>query len=149
LEYAALAGDEGVLELYGGVGWLTAFLAPRAGLVATVEPSPDAVADAAVNLDDTENVMLYEGEPAAILPQLEGGPDVAVIHAGDSLPRAVVDALRDMAPARIVYLSEDAALLARDARTMEKAGFTLQQVQPIDMYPQNYQVYTVSLFESA
>ena len=57
-DMAALTGTEAVLELYSGVGLFTAALSSASERVVGIEASPDAVADAAVNLDDTENVTL-------------------------------------------------------------------------------------------
>jgi hypothetical protein len=34
--------------------------------------------------------------------------------------------------------------MARDGRRLAAKGFRLAEVQPVDMYPQNYQVLTIS-----
>ena len=51
LNYADLKGSETVLDLYSGVGLLTAFLSEKAAQVVAIELNRDAVADAIVNLD--------------------------------------------------------------------------------------------------
>ncbi|HEX6384964.1 MAG TPA: TRAM domain-containing protein, partial [Anaerolineae bacterium] len=80
LKYAALNGTETVVEAYSGVGTLTAFLSAAAGQVIAVEVNPDAVADAAVNLEDTDNVSVYQGYVEDVLPTLDVRGNVMVVH---------------------------------------------------------------------
>jgi 23S rRNA (uracil1939-C5)-methyltransferase len=147
LEGLALRGGEAVLDLYSGVGLFTAFIAPVAGRVVGVESFAPAVADAAVNLDEFENVELYEAEVEDVLPSLEGPFDAVVVdppRAGCS-PEGLV-ALLAAQVARIVYVSCDPATLARDAKRLVAGGYTLAWAQPLDMFPQTYHIECVALF---
>jgi 23S rRNA (uracil1939-C5)-methyltransferase len=49
-----------------------------------------------------------------------------------------------MTAERIVYLSCDVGTLARDAKRLEKAGYQLDQVSPIDLFPQTFHIETLS-----
>ena len=148
LRYAELGRAEMVLELFSGVGTLTAFLAPRAAEVTGVEVNPDAVADAAVNLDEFDNVTLFEGAAEEILPLLELDPDVVVVDPPPGgLPIPVLDLIVDLAAERIVYVSSEVATLARDGRRLGEAGYTFVEVQPVDMYPQTSRIQTVSAWK--
>lgn len=148
-DFAELRGSEAVLELYCGVGLFAAGLSAASSRVVGVEASPDAVADAGVNLDHTENVELYQGLAEAILADLaDQAFDVAVLDPPRSGSEpAVVDALAAIRPNRIVYVSCDPATFARDARRLGQTGYRLQTVQPVDMFPQTFHVETVSLLE--
>lgn len=140
-------GKEGgrVLELYSGVGTLTAFLSAGAAEVTAIEANPDAVADTAVNLADTDNVALYEGLVEEILPNLAIAPDVVVVDPPEGgLAAEVIRALAAKRPGRLVYVSADAATLARDGKELAAAGYHLREIQPIDMFPQTYQIQSVS-----
>lgn len=146
--YAALTGREQVLELYSGVGVLTAFLAGQAGQITAVEVNEDAVADTAVNLADTDNVCLYQDWVEDVLPTLTDTPDLAIVHPPDKgvSPEALTG-LVNLTPRRLIYVSSDVATLARDSKQLVRAGYRLVEVQPIDMTPQAYQVDTVSLWQ--
>jgi 23S rRNA (uracil1939-C5)-methyltransferase len=46
-----------------------------------------------------------------------------------------------------VLISCDPASLARDAGLLTAAGYRLDWVQPVDLFPQTYHVETVTRFE--
>lgn len=146
LRCAALQGTETVLELYSGVGTLTAFLADAAAEVVAIEMNPDAVADTAVNVD-AENVSLYEGLVDEILPDLSLQPDVVVVHPGkEGVSRAVLQQIVALRPLRLVYASSDIATFARDAKQLHRAGYKLAHIQPIDLRPQTFHIDLVGLW---
>jgi len=148
MKYAVLNGTETVVEPYSGVGTLTAFLSPAAGQVIAIEANPDAVTDAAVNLEDTGNVSVYQGYTEDILPTLDVRGSVMVVHPPtEGLSRAAVQAVKEAAPRRLIYVSSDVATLARDSKQLSRDGYRLVEVQPVDMTPQNFQVDTISLWQ--
>lgn len=147
LELADLRGSETVLEAYSGVGTLTAFLSPRAAELIAIEAAPDAVADAEVNLEHTDNVVLYMGLVEDVLPQMKLAIDLLVVDPPpDGLPREVVEQVVAIGPRRVVYVGSDVATMARDGRQLDRTGYRLEVVQPIDMEPQTSRVLTVSLW---
>ncbi len=148
LKYAALNGDEHIWDLYSGVGTLSLFLAPHAKSIIGVESNPDSIADAAANLDGFEHISLYEGPVEHVLPLLEGSPDLIVVDPPPSgLAPGVTDEIAKRSPDRLIYISSDIATFARDSRRLAKKGFILNEVQPIDMYPQNYRALLVSIWQ--
>lgn len=145
--YARLTRVEQVLELYSGVGMLTAFLAENAAEVVAVEINPDAVMDTAVNVD-ADNVSLYEGAVEEILPELDIKPDVLVLHPPkEGLSREAARLVAGLRPAHIVYVSSDIATLARDGRAFGRDGYNLVEVQPIDTRPQTFHMDVVGLWQ--
>jgi 23S rRNA (uracil1939-C5)-methyltransferase len=148
-DLAALSGSETVLELYSGVGLFTAGLSAASSRVVGIEASPDAVADAAVNLDETENVELYQGPVEEILPALtDQAFDLVVLDPPRTgVEPGVIDALAEIRAPRMVYVSCDPATFARDARRLARGGYHLRKVQPVDMFPQTFHIETVSLLE--
>lgn len=147
MSYAGLTGSESVLEAYSGVGLLTAFLAEQAGQVIGIERNPDALADAASNLHDFDNISLYEGQVDEIVPLLKTSPDIGVVNPEASgLSRLSSQAIAASAPERLIYVSSDVATFSRDSKQLSRSGYRLVQVQPIDANPQTFHIDTVSLF---
>ncbi len=145
LALAVLAPGETVLESHGGAGWLTAALATRAASVIAIEPNPDAVADAAENLDAFDNVALYEAMEEEALPALEAAPDVVVLRPEEGLSAAALDWLARARPGRVVVLAEVGAL-AKDAKRLAKAGYRPVAFQPVDVAPQGFGVEVVGMW---
>ncbi len=139
-------GYQKVLDAYCGVGLFTAFLSAEAGYVIGIEAHPAAVADARYNLAEADNTVILEGTVEALLPTVEHKLDAAVVDPPRTgLELAALDALAAHGPARIVYVSCDPATLARDARRLVRHGYTLEWVQPVDMFPQTYHIENVAL----
>ncbi len=151
LELAEIGPGNLVLESPGGAGWLTAALAERAASVVAVEPNPDAVADAAENLDAFDNVAIYEGTEEDVFPALETQPDVVVLRTGlqraeEGLSPAAFALLERLHPRRRVIVSGEAGTLAKDAKRLGKMGYRPLAFQPVDLTPQGFQVEVVSLW---
>ncbi len=146
-EHAQLRGTDTLLDLYAGVGLFGLTLAEDFGYVIGVEAHPGAADDFWHNARDLENVELLEGPAEAALAEIEQSVDVIVLDP----PRAgageeVVAGMVRLSPRRIVYVSCDPATLARDARYLVDAGYRLDSVQPLDMFPQTYHIESVALF---
>ena len=137
-----------LVDIYCGVGLFSAFLAPKCGRVIGIESSASACEDFAVNLDEFENVELYEGLAEEIIPHLEARPDIVLVdppRAG--LEKRVVDGILKMKPQVIAYVSCDPSTLARDAKRLVEGGYQLKQVTPFDLFPQTYHIESISIFE--
>jgi 23S rRNA (uracil1939-C5)-methyltransferase len=148
LDWLAPSPDDTVLDAYCGVGLFTLPLAGRAELVIAVELDPGATEDLIINLGETENVEVVEGPVEVVLPDLvDAGPlhGVVVDPPRQGLDRVVIDALLASRPPRLVYVSCDPATLARDVKRLSRGGYTLNRVQPLDMFPQTYHIESVSL----
>lgn len=137
-----------LLDVYCGVGLFSAFFAPRVGRVIGVEVSPSACEDFTINLDDFDNVELYEAAAETVLPGLDVKPGVVIVdppRAG--LEKRALDALMVLAPLRLAYVSCDPSTLARDAARLIAGGYRLVQVTPFDLFPQTYNIESISIFE--
>ncbi|MEA3459066.1 MAG: class I SAM-dependent RNA methyltransferase [Chloroflexota bacterium] len=145
-DYLQPRGDEVLLDAYCGVGTFGLLLADKVAQVIGVEENPSAVADADFNAGQLENLTLIEGRVEDVLPHLEG-IDAAILDPprGGCEPEAL-KSLKRSAPQRIIYISRDPAVFARDASILHEAGYQLLEVQPLDMLPQTYHIESVSLF---
>jgi len=149
LGYLELSGSETVLDAYCGVGLFTVQIAQKAGLVVAIESAHSAIEDLMENTQSIDNVDVIEGPVEAVLGNLDVPIDAAVVdppRAG--LDRFALDALADLQPERLVYVSCDPATLARDAKRLIRRGYSLEQVQPIDLFPQTYHIESVALFSA-
>ena len=145
----APAGDEVLLDLYCGVGLLGLSLADQVRRVIGIEVAPSAASDFVYNAQGMGQVQveLLEGKAQPTLSRLGEAVDLLVLDP----PRAgagkeVVSEIARLGPRRIAYVSCDPATLARDARHLVERGYSLQEVQPVDLFPQTYHVETVATF---
>jgi 23S rRNA (uracil1939-C5)-methyltransferase len=149
LQQLPLKPDSTVLDVYCGVGLFSAFLAPRVGRLIGIESSPFASQDfRRTNLDEFDNVEIYEGAAEDVLPQLDIHPDIILVDPPRAgiLPKAL-DRIIDMQPKTLAYVSCDPATLARDIKRLRRSGFELVSVQPFDMFPQTAHIETVVLMQ--
>jgi 23S rRNA (uracil1939-C5)-methyltransferase len=148
LEILPLKDKPLLLELYSGAGLFSAFLAPRVSRLVAVESSPSACSDFEVNLDEFDNVELYEGAVEEVLPHLDLRPEIVLADP----PRAglgpqVVDRLLELQPDILAYVSCDPATLARDGKRLAAGGYLPERVVPFDMFPQTYHIESISLWK--
>jgi 23S rRNA (uracil1939-C5)-methyltransferase len=137
-----------LLDVYCGAGLFSAFFAPRCERVIGIESSPAACEDFAFNLDEFDNVELYEGLTEDVIPYLEVKPDIILLdppRAG--LEKRVIDGILKLDPRMIAYVSCDPSTLARDAARLIGGGYHLKDLTPFDLFPQTYHIESISLFE--
>ncbi len=148
-DFAGLTGSEVVYDLYTGTGTIAQFVASKASKVIGIEYVPEAIADAKVNaaLNGIENVEFFTGDIKDTLTAdfmaIHGKADVIILDP----PRAgvhedVIFAIRNAAPARIVYVSCNPATQARDLSMLSEL-YSIEAVQPVDMFPHTHHVENV------
>ena len=150
VELAELSGRERVYDLFSGIGTIALAMAPSAGEVWGVELIEQAVADAMGNarLNGIDNARFYAGDVrTALRPLVEeaGQPDVLVVdppRAG--LSQKVVRRMIETGARRVVYVSCTPTTLAPNARQLADAGYTLDRVRPVDMFPQTPHIECVA-----
>ncbi|MFC2028768.1 class I SAM-dependent RNA methyltransferase [Chloroflexota bacterium] len=136
-----------LLDVYCGVGLFSAFLAPRVSRLVAVELSESACDDFVHNLDEFEHVELYQADAGMVLPSIQVKPEVVLVDPPRSgLQPAVLDAILEMDPESIAYISCDPATLSRDAARLVKGGYALQKITPFDLFPQTHHIESVSFF---
>ena len=151
VELAELHGTETVLDLYCGIGTITLALSRRAGKAVGVEIIPQAIEDARQNAlrNGVENVEFFCADAKIAAERLcaEGArPQVIVVDPPrKGLAPEVIEAMAQMSPARIVYVSCDPATLARDVKLLNEKGYTLTHAEAFDLFPRTYHVETVVL----
>ena len=150
-DWAGLTGRERVYDLYTGTGTIALFVARRAQEVVGVEYVEASVADARVNaeVNGITNTTFVAGDMKDILTDSffdqHGRPDVVITdppRAG--MDEAVTRQLLKAAPERIVYVSCNTATQARDLSILDE-GYSVADVQPVDMFPHTHHVENIVL----
>jgi 23S rRNA (uracil1939-C5)-methyltransferase len=145
-ERLALSGKETVIDAYAGVGTFAVLLSPNSGRVIAIEDSNSAVADARFNARGLSNVEFIESRTEDAMAEMDFPVDAVILDP----PRTgchpgTIDAVRRLAPARLAMVSCDPPSLARDlALVCEGNAFAIDEVQPVDMFPQTYHVECVA-----
>ncbi|WP_231148420.1 23S rRNA (uracil(1939)-C(5))-methyltransferase RlmD [Clostridium botulinum] len=149
LEYAALTGNEVVFDAYCGTGTISLFLSKNAKKVYGVEIVEDAIENAKINVkeNNVNNAEFIVGKSEEVIPNLikQGiKADVVVVDPPrKGCDKSLLDAIGNMKPDRIVYVSCDPGTLARDLAILDELGYETKEVQPVDMFPQTGHVETV------
>jgi len=151
LEYAALTGEETVLDLYCGTGTITLCLAKQAKRAIGAEIVPPAIRDANENAErnGVKNVEFFCGDAADIAEKLEKEglrPDVITVDPPrKGLAPEVIASVAGMEPKRVVYVSCDPATLGRDLKIFAGFGYRTERLCAVDMFPGTRHVESVAL----
>jgi 23S rRNA (uracil1939-C5)-methyltransferase len=150
LEYAALTGNETVFDAYCGIGTISLFLSQKAKKVYGVEIVPQAIENAKENavLNAVNNVDFLLGESEKVIPEMHKKgikADVIVVDPPrKGCGQELLDVIAEMQCPRVVYVSCNPATLARDLKYLVEKGYSVQEVQPVDMFPHTVHCEVVS-----
>jgi len=153
------AGQSGelVLDLYAGVGLFSTALAGDFHHIVSVETSQTSSGDLSYNQSSngeavqatTEQYLARAENPerigkGAVLPHTFHKPDLAVVDPPRSgLGERVARLLASLGAPRVIYVSCDPATLARDLVPLLAAGYRVEQVHLVDLFPQTYHLESV------
>ena len=135
-----LSPDDVLLDLYCGIGTIGLTCARSVRRVIGVEAVEDAVKDARNNAERNgiKNAEFYTADAADLLEVLETLPErptaVIVDPPRKGLSSEALNALRTLAPEKLIYISCDPATQARDLRLLSDL-YRAGDVRPYDMFP--------------
>ncbi len=149
-EFAELKGNEIVYDLYTGTGTIANFVARNAKRVIGIEYIPEAIEDAKINsqINKISNTEFFAGDIKDILNNefisFHGKPEVIITDP----PRAgmhedVTKKILEINPEKIIYVSCNPATQARDISILSEK-YSLEKVQPVDMFPHTAHVESVA-----
>jgi 23S rRNA (uracil1939-C5)-methyltransferase len=150
-QYAALRGDELLLDLYCGAGTIGLSMADSVKRLIGVEVIPEAVENARQNAQRSGvlNAEFYCGNAGEIAQDLQRKgtePDVVILDPPrKGCDAATVKATVAMHPKRIVMISCNPSTAARDAAAFSELGYITEKVQAVDLFPGTAHVETVCL----
>lgn len=152
-ELAEFRSSDIVYDLYSGTGTLSIFISDVVQKVIGIELIPSAVRDAEHNaqLNNVLNCVFLQGDLKEKLTRdtqwidEHGRPNVVILDPPRSgmHPKAAHRIVR-LRPPRIVYVSCNPATQARDIRFLVGAGYRLDYLQPIDLFPHTFHVESIA-----
>ncbi len=152
-EYADIE-NKTLLDLYCGAGTIGLSVADKALRVIGAEIIPQAVEDAIFNAQNNgiENARFLcadAAEAAKMLHKENIKPDVVVVDpprkgCSADLIATITDSF---SPERVVYVSCDAATMARDIKLFTENNYKLKEYTPFDLFPRTQHTETVALLE--
>jgi 23S rRNA (uracil1939-C5)-methyltransferase len=132
------------LDLYAGVGLFSTILSRRFAQVIAVEASQTSHADLLYNSPHNvkavraTTVDFLRGVARKLKPEL-----VVVDPPRSGLGGSVVQSLVGLGAHRITYISCDPATASRDLAGLLSAGYRIEQVHLVDLFPQTYHLESV------
>jgi 23S rRNA (uracil1939-C5)-methyltransferase len=144
----ALDGAEGqtALDLYAGVGLFSLALARRFASVTAVESGARTAGDLRFNAERAGLGLRVEQTDAEVwMEQLETAPDFVVLdppRAG--IGKRMVERLAQLRPPKLAIVSCDPATLARDLAGLTAAGYRIDRLTLVDLFPQTYHLEAVA-----
>ncbi|NQV02462.1 MAG: 23S rRNA (uracil(1939)-C(5))-methyltransferase RlmD [Bacteroidia bacterium] len=152
-EFANLQGNELVYDLYTGTGTIACYIARYVKEVVGVDTVEAAIKDAVQNTktNGIKNTRFVSGEVEKILNanfvKKYGKPDLIITDPPRSgMHEKGINAILEMAPETVVYISCNPATQARDMALM-KDHYTLVKCQPVDMFPHTQHVENIALLK--
>jgi len=152
-------GQSGTLavDLYAGVGLFSTALACDFHHVVSVESSQTSSTDLSYNQPPNGKAVQATAEQylarlpksarggtGSVLPQVAQEPDLVVVDPPRSgLGESVARKLANLGAPRVTYVSCDPATLARDLVYLLAAGYRVEQLHLMDLFPQTYHLETV------
>lgn len=152
LEWLDIQPQDRVLDLFCGMGNFTLPLAKRAAQVVGVEGVPALVAKGQENaaLNGLHNVTFFHEnleEDVTRQAWAKHGFDKVLLDPARAGAAGVMLHIIKLAPRRVVYVSCNPATLARDSDVLLQAGYTIQRLAMLDMFPHTGHLESMVLFE--
>lgn len=147
---ARLTGKEKIVDAYCGVGTIGQWLEDGASEIRGMDITEEAIEDARKNAKAHGVKAVYEvGTAEKWLPKwLQQGfkPDVILVDPPRSgCDQKLLSSMIKAKPKRIVYVSCNPSTLAKDVQHLiEKGGYRVKSIQPVDMFPWTAQVESVT-----
>jgi len=147
-DFAALQGDETILDLYSGTGSIGLFLADRAEEVIGIEENEAAVELSKHNagLNNIKNFSAIAGKAEKTMQSIEGRFETIILDPPrPGVHKKVLRKIGEIRPKKIVYVSCNPLTQKHDVDILEEFGYKIEKCQPLDMFPHTPHIENVIL----
>ncbi|MFC1655851.1 23S rRNA (uracil(1939)-C(5))-methyltransferase RlmD [Patescibacteria group bacterium] len=135
-----------VFDLFCGTGTIGLFCAHKAKQVFGVDLNKNAIENAQNNAktNNIKNVEFAVGDALKIVSERTEKPDIVIVDPPrNGLGEKLCEHLLEIKAPQIIYVSCNPTTLARDLKQLCEEAYTLETVQPVDMFPHTYHIETV------
>lgn len=151
LEWLEVESTDRVLDLFCGMGNFTLPLAKRAKQVVGVEGVATLVANGLYNaqINALNNVEFFQHnleDDVTRQPWAKLGFDKVLLDPARAGAAGVMDHIVKLAPQKVVYVSCNPTTLARDSQILIAAGYRMERVRMLDMFPHTGHLESMALF---
>ena len=148
--------NETVIDAYSGAGLLSAMISKHAKEVFGIEIVKEAtiLADNLKKLNNISNLVNINGDCSIELPKLisklsdEQIKNLSVVldPPRKGCDKKVIDAILEVLPNKIIYMSCDPSTLSRDLNLLlSTKDYNIKYIQPYDMFPQTKHIETIAV----
>lgn len=139
-----------VIDLYAGAGlFAIGVAAERGARVIAVEGDRSSAADLEFNARQMEGAVEAVHQSVEVFTsRAHAAPDVLIVDPPRTgMSRDALGGAIGLGGQSIVYVSCDVATLARDARRLTDAGYTIRHVTGVDLFPNTPHVEAIAVFD--
>ena len=144
-----------IYDLYSGTGTITQLMSKVAKQAIGVEIVEEAVEAAKENAKENqvENCIFYAGDVLKVLEAGQGEtelpyPDFIIVDPPrDGMHKKALEKIISYGVKRLVYVACKPKSLARDLEALQNAGYKVQKLCAVDMFPRTNNCEVVALLE--
>ncbi|BDU50648.1 23S rRNA (uracil(1939)-C(5))-methyltransferase RlmD [Haliovirga abyssi] len=143
-----LLGDiknKNILDAYSGTGTISTLMSKRAKFVYGIEMVESSVKDAKLTAKENsiKNVEFITGKVEDEIDKLKDIDIVVFDPPRKGLDSSIIKVLGKRKIENIIYISCDPSTFIRDVKLLEEYGYILEEVHPVDMFPQTSHIEVV------
>lgn len=149
LGYCKAGRNDRILDLFCGMGNFSIPLSFMCHSLLGVETQRSAIRSARLNSDaaNRKNCTFVQADVNQYCNHLLSDNqrfDTIVLDPPRMGIPQMTQTIAQLAVNKIIYISCDPATLFRDLASFTQSGFTIEQIQPVDMFPQTHHIETIA-----
>lgn len=143
-----ISSNNQLIHIHAGIGLFSISLASHFKSIVAISEIESENEDFIHNLNNFEEIELYEASASQVLPTLKGDSGVIFVSPSDAgINRFDLDAILNYQPPVVVYLSLNPSTLARDAKRMIEKEYKNISIRLLDSQPHSKYIYSLSFWE--